>query len=263
MASSSFGRAEILEWWLNCKVFERTPDTFRDPSYINAVNNASAAGFVQVLDWWRNSGLPISYTSTALEQASSKGMIASLEWWKQASRHQGGYHIEGSENGPSSHRGRHPSPASRKPGTPDDTESLVPLRLKVGKSIVFATQNGREDVVRWWDESGIPYAHEDTVAKLASQNGHVEILQLWKELKGEKMIYDNQVLVGPTKHGHRDVLEWWKNSGLRVEYKTCDIEEAMEDSLGGEGEKEVREWWANNGLNLGGSTREWMKVKVL
>ena len=69
------------------------------------------------------------------------------------------------------------------------------------------------------------------------------------------MIFDNQVLVGATKNGHAGVLQWWKdagtNHGLKVEYKTCDIEEAMEDAVGGGGEGEVREWWGRNGLNLG------------
>ena len=47
-----------------------------------------------------------------------------------------------------------------------------------------------------------------------------------------------------------------------MEYKTCDIEEAMEDAVGS-GEGVVREWWAANGLNLGVGTGEWMRVKVL
>jgi hypothetical protein len=91
------------------------------------------------------------------------------------------------------------------------------------------------------------------------------------------MSYDNQVLVGPTKNGFVRVLEWWRRqtSGedwgwegkrLKVEYKTCDIEEALEDSVrlaGGEGEDEVRKWWARNGLNLGVGTSEWMEIKTL
>jgi hypothetical protein len=67
-------------------------------------------------------------------------------------------------------------------------------------------------------------------------------------------------------------LEWWKNfsrgedgrPGGRVEYKTCDIEEALEDSVGSEGTTfEVKKWWAQNGLNLGVQVSEWTKVKVL
>jgi hypothetical protein len=117
--------------------------------------------------------------------------------------------------------------------------------------------------VRWWVNSGIPFPHEDAVAKLASTHGHVEVLKVWHAVKGSKMIFDNQVLVGATKMGHVNVLEWWKLSGLRVEYKTCDIEEALEDGIEGRKGMEVRRWWARNGLNLGVGTSEWMKPKVL
>ena len=47
----------------------------------------------------------------------------------------------------------------------------------------------------------------------------------------------------------------------RVEYKTMDIEEELEDSLGDQ--TKVRRWWAENGLNLGLGTSEWMKVRYL
>ena len=148
-----------------------------------------------------------------------------------------------------------------------DDVTVVPrpahVRLKPGKSICYATQNGQTDVVRWWAQSGLPFPHEDTVAKLASTHGHVDILQLWHETKGSKMIYDNQVLVGASKSGHVAVLEWWKLSGLRVEYKTCDVEEALEDGDEGDRGMEVRRWWARNGLNLGVCTSEWMKTKAL
>ena len=101
------------------------------------------------------------------------------------------------------------------------------------------------------------------MAKLASTHGHVDILQLWHETKGNKMIFDNQVLIGASKHGNVDVLEWWKQSGLKVEYKTCDVEEALEDGNEGERGMAVRRWWAKNGLNLGVGTSEWMKTKFL
>jgi hypothetical protein len=78
------------------------------------------------------------------------------------------------------------------------------------------------------------------------------------------MIFDNQVLVGATKNGHDEILEWWRSSGLRVEFKTCDIEEALEDADPISGaEERVRRWWARNGLNLGVGPSEWMRVKVL
>ncbi|KAL8991793.1 MAG: hypothetical protein Q9169_007645 [Polycauliona sp. 2 TL-2023] len=207
---------------------------------------ASKSGFVHVLEWWRCSGLPLRYTDAALEQASSQGHIAVLDWWRGASH----YDDSSSSQG----EGLFASTTSDKAISIPDTERIPPLRLKVGKALIYAAQNGQTAAIRWWMSSGIPTVHEDAVARTASAHGHVNVLQLWMELKGEKMQYDHQVLVGPTKNQHVDVLEWWKMSGYRVEYKTCDIEEALEDSRGGAGEDDIRRWWAKNGLNLGVGT---------
>lgn len=253
-ASAVFGKVAVLEWW-------RTSPSFLTKEYhADALDGASKAGFVHVLDWWRRSGLPLRYTEAALEQASARGNIEVLDWWKAVSLH----HDDNADAdtityGPTT-RPQHAlthTPTTSAPPPP-------PLRLKVGKSLTFAAQSGQASTLAWWATSSIPYTHEETVAKTASSNGHVSVLSVWKSLKGEKMFFDNQVLVGPTKNGHAHVLQWWKGSGFRVEYKTCDIEEALEDCLGGgEGEKRVRRWWAKNGLNLGVGTSEWMKVKVL
>ncbi|RMZ74963.1 hypothetical protein DV737_g5587, partial [Chaetothyriales sp. CBS 132003] len=185
-ASLIYNSPAILQWWKDC------PAVIKKQYGPEAMDGASRAGFVEVLDWWLNSGLPLSYTEKALESASAKGHVEVLE------------------------------------------------------------------CIEWWEASGIPYSHEDGVTRLASQHGHVKVLELWHSFKGSKMIFDNQVLVGATKNGHAGVLQWWKDAsakyGLRVEYKTCDIEEAMEDAVGGGGESEVREWWGRNGLNLGVGT---------
>lgn len=228
-ASSVFGRIEILNFW-------NTSPSFLTKKYTaEALDGASRQGFVHVLDWWRRSGLRLVFTEAALEQASSQNHLDILEWWRN---------LAAQSNEPAG-------------------SEAEPLRLKPGKSICYATQAGHASVVRWWVRSGIPFGYEDTVAKLASTHGHVEVLKVWHELKESKMIFDNQVLVGATKMGHVDVLEWWKQSGLRVEYKTCDVEEALEDGIEGKKGEEVRRWWAKNGLNLGVGTSEWMKTKVL
>ena len=224
-ASAIYGNSNILNWW-------RDAPALPNKEYIaDAIDGASRAGFINVLEWWRSSGLELRYTERALEAASAEGRVSVLEWWKTASTS---------------------APASN------------PIPLKVGKSVLLAAQSGRADSLAWWDASGIPYSHAESVARIASTHGHVHVLELWRQLKGAKMIFDCQLLVGPTKNGHDNVLEWWRQSGLRVEFKTCDIEEALEDAdpvSGAEGR--VRRWWARNGLNLGVGTSEWMKTKVL
>jgi hypothetical protein len=237
--ASVFGKTEILEYW-------RTSPMFLTKEYsAEAIDNASRSGSIHALDWWYDSGLPLKYTEAALEQASSQGHIAVLKWWKE-------------------HSAYRTSPATPpSPSTPTPPELKRDLKLKVGKSITYATQAGCLPAIQFWVTSSIPFSHEDTIAKLASVHGHMHILDYWRKLRGEKMLFDNQVLVGPTKMGHADVLEWWKRSGLRVEYKTCDIEEALEDGVEGDRGEAVRKWWARNGLNLGVGTSEWMRVKVL
>lgn len=259
-ASAVFGKVAILDWW------KISPSFLTKEYSVEALDGASKAGFIHILEWWRSSGLPLRYTEAALEQASSRGNLEVLEWWRNAALLQ----CDQNEAVPNP-----PVPSTSEAGDTEDTatsrfsgpvQHLVhptPLRLKVGKSIVYAAQNGQVATLEWWVNSGIPTPHEETVARIASANGHVNILQSWKDCKGEKMQYDNQVLVGPTKNGHVDVLQWWKESAYTVEYKTCDIEEALEDSLGGSGEDRIRAWWARNGLNLGVGTSEWMKVKSL
>ncbi|KAL4896167.1 MFS general substrate transporter [Aspergillus ambiguus] len=224
-ASAIYGNPTILTWW-------RDAPSLPNKEYIaDAMDGASRAGYINVLEWWRTSGLELRYTERALEAASAEGRVAVLDWWKKASAS---------------------APVSK------------PIPLKVGKSVLLAAQSGRAASLAWWDASGIPYSHAESVARIASTHGHVHVLDFWYRLKGAKMIFDCQVLVGPTKNGHDNVLEWWRRSGLRVEFKTCDIEEALEDADPVSGaEERVRRWWAQNGLNLGVGTSEWMKTKVL
>ncbi|KAI9712790.1 MAG: hypothetical protein M1820_001412 [Bogoriella megaspora] len=264
-ASSVFGQPAILEYW-------RTSPSFLKQEYtVEAIDGASRAGFVHVLDWWHHSGLPLWYTEAALEQASSKGNIDVLEWWKKASR------TDESSNSPKTDGTVASSDGSIQTITSPSGPS--PLRLLPGKSISLAAQAGHLAVIKWWLDSGIPFPHEADVVRLASAHGHVDILDLWYHRKQhfQNMPIDNQVLVVATKAGHVEVLEWWatvargqmrgsggaRPRGVRVEYKTCEIEEALEDGVEGDRGDQIRRWWARNGLNLGLGTSEWMKTKVL
>ncbi|KAJ2903645.1 phosphopantothenoylcysteine decarboxylase [Zalerion maritima] len=229
-ASVSWARPSILEWW------KKSPSFLEKHYDHEAMNGASMLGHIQVLEWWRRSGLPLNYTDAALEQATIKGQLSVLEWWRDSAMQ-------------------------------DDR-----IILKPGKSLGLAAQYGNWQAIQWWDASGIPVALGDRVCKIASAYGQVEVLDMWRKLKGENMPYDYRVLNEPTKKGLINVLEWWKKfargqlPGLdgrthKVQYKTCDIEEALEDSIGDQ--KEVRRWWAENGLNLGLRTNEWMKTRSL
>ncbi|KAF4829597.1 hypotheticall protein [Colletotrichum tropicale] len=234
-ASAYFGRPDVLDYWKESKYFRGKHQQSYDAE---AVDGASKMGFIQVLDWWwRHSGLPLRFTEAALEQASGKGHLLVLEWWRDAAA---------------------------------QDERIV---LRPGKALLWAAQHGQVDVIKWWMASGIPIAHGDGVAKIASRWGQVGVLELWRKLKGDdKLTFDGEVLVQPTIHQHIGVLEWWRKfaygelDGMEgrkqhVEYRTCDIEEALEDSIGDQ--EPVRKWWASNGLNLGLRNVEWMRARCL
>ncbi|KAJ9151365.1 Phosphopantothenoylcysteine decarboxylase [Pleurostoma richardsiae] len=231
-ASAFYGRIEILDWWA------RSPSFLEKQYGTEAIDGASRNGYVHVLEWWRQSGLPLKYTEASLEQASAKGHLHVLEWWREASL---------------------------------QDPSIV---LKPGRALLSAAQWGQLDVIRWWEQSGITVGHEEQVCKMASRWGQVDVLELWRELRGDdKISFDVQILVEPTVYSHMHVLDWWKKyahaelpgmngrKAKKVEYKTMDIEEALEDSLGDQ--TKLRRWWAENGLNLGLGTTEWMKSRYL
>ncbi|SPO04838.1 related to SIS2 protein (cycle-specific gene control) [Cephalotrichum gorgonifer] len=233
-ASTYYPQIPMLEYWRDSKWFKRNRTYTHE-----AMDGASGSGNLQVLDWWlRDSDLPLKYSEVALEQASGNNHLAVLEWWRVAA-------------------------------TIDERVVLRP-----GRSIQYATQNGRLEVLRWWHTSGIPVCASDSVPTIASRWGHVEVLELWRQLKGdEKIQSEEDALIQATIHQYVDVLEWWKKfaagqlpgmngRGFKVEYRTCNIEEALEDSMGKDNER-VRQWWVNNGLNLGLRNMEWLLIRTL
>ncbi|RKF72679.1 putative phosphopantothenoylcysteine decarboxylase protein [Golovinomyces cichoracearum] len=255
-ASAVLGKTKILDWWL------MSPSFLSKDYTTEAMDGASKMGFIHVLEWWRRSGLTLKYTEVAMEQASAEGHIDVLDWWKQASMDRVYYPLR---------------PRTQSHNTGDDEshdviESQSSLPLLPGKSLLTAAQNNQARVLRWWEKSCIPIGHSESVARVASQYGNVNVLDVWLELKGEKMPFDSTILIDPTKNGHLDVLQWWKDlsrgncgrPGRTIQYKTCDIEEALEDSTRNEKTTlKVKEWWIQNGLNLGLQVQEWTRIKTL
>ena len=218
----------MLSWWK--RKLDTRPDLLHPPSAVSiseAIDGASRNGRVASLEWWVNSGLPFEYTETALELASAKNRLSVLDWWLAQSR--------------SGRLG-----ANR--------------ALKVGKVMDTASTAGHVQVLEWWANSQLEYKYDRQALYHASCNGKVEVLQWWLG-SGLQMIFDQEALTGATKFNRREVLEWWDKSGLPIQYRTCDIEEALEDALmGGEA---VREWWAMKGVNFRTNDKEWMKLQYL
>jgi hypothetical protein len=237
VVASEHGRVAVLRWWvrhigqpLQIDQQNLTFPAPTTPERAAAVDAAAGAGNVDVLTWWwaqrsrPGGGWSFECTEGALEGASRRGRLDTLSWFSER-------HVK---------------------------DALV---LRPGRAVDAASAAGRLDVLSWWARSGLELAYDRGPLRHASVHGRTDVLRWWAE-SGLQLVYDGpEVLVGATRHDQPGVLEWWDKSGLPVQYRLCDIEEALEDAIGG-GER-AREWWRRKGVNFNANDKEWMKMQTL
>jgi len=134
---------------------------------------------------------------------------------------------------------------------------------------IKASLHGRLSVLSWWKHGFehhpdlIPAPSPASISQAlhnASCHGKVEVLDWWLG-SGLQLIFDQDALIGATRHNRPEVLEWWDKSRLPLQYRLCDIEEALEDAIGG-GEA-ARDWWRSKGVDFNANDKEWMKLQNL
>ncbi|KAH8087854.1 hypothetical protein BXZ70DRAFT_955412 [Cristinia sonorae] len=224
ITASHHGQISALSWWQSMRVHH--PDLLPIPSrnsMIDIIDGASRNGQAASLDWWLHSGITLEYTEAALEMASAKNQIEVLQWWKD-------YSV--------SHN----------------------VHLKIGRAMDMASTAGHVEALEWWARSQLDFKYDRQAMYHASCHGKVDVLQWWLS-SGLQLIFDPDCLVGATRHNRPEVLEWWNKSGLPIQYRMCDIEEALEDAIGG-GEA-AREWWKKQGVDFNANDTEWMKLQNL
>ncbi|EJD08128.1 uncharacterized protein FOMMEDRAFT_164857, partial [Fomitiporia mediterranea MF3/22] len=188
---------------------------------------ASQYGRTCVLNWWKHAVdaqiLPKpspKSVSEAIDGACRNGERASLDWWV-ASKLPLEYSESALESASAKNR-VHILEWWKHSGLP----------LKIGRVMDMASSAGHVDVLSWWLHSSLEFKYDRTAIHHASMHGKVEVLQWWLE-SGLQMIFDQDALTLATRHNRPEVLEWWDRSGLPVQYRICDIEEALEDAIGG------------------------------
>lgn len=112
----------------------------------------------------------------------------------------------------------------------------------------------------WWATSGLTPRYSKAALFHLSKVGNVALLDWWKA-SSFPLAFDKEVLVIATRYGQTGALQWWLESGLEIEYRFFDIEEALEDSVAGK--EEAQKWWEKRGYKNVLSGSEWTKPRNL
>ena len=78
--ASANGKINILNWWLNASKNNNIELKYTE----KAINYASKHENIESLDWWINSNLALKYDSNAIDYASCGCKFKSLNWWIEA-----------------------------------------------------------------------------------------------------------------------------------------------------------------------------------
>ncbi|KAI9316137.1 hypothetical protein DFJ73DRAFT_881602 [Zopfochytrium polystomum] len=164
---SKTGRLEMLDFWRKSGVKLKYST--------EAVDDASARGDLAVLRWWEASGLRLKYTEKAIDQASCNHHLHVLNWWRSSR-----FTLEYSQ-----------------------------------AAIDSASRNGHAAVLQWWKDSGLELKYSAYAIDGATQSGHVEVLQWWMDSGLEIKclpVTVNEALSAVDSA----VAEWWLTVGLAM-----------------------------------------------
>ena len=132
LRASCSGRTDVLGWW---RAKNDIPKDYGD----DCIDEACRHGQLEVLEWWRSSGLPLQYTEAALENASARGHLHILGWWKHS-------------------------------GLPLKVGRVMDLASKSGHVDVLEW---------WRSQSGIEVKYDNGTLEHASRAGRVQVLEWW------------------------------------------------------------------------------------
>lgn len=165
--ASATGNIDFLNYWIK---------TGLNLKYsVEALVRASENGHVNVLNWWLASKLEMRYTENAMDWASMNGHIDVLIWW---------------------------------------LKSGLPLKYSEC-SMDWASERGNTEVLIWWKNSGLTLKYSGNSMYWASGNGHVNVLEWWYQFFPKKLQCNMEYLLAGNSY-QGTVVRWWARFGITL-----------------------------------------------
>lgn len=165
-------------------------------------------------------------------RASQYGRTTVLSWWKDVSE-------------------QHPNDVPK------------PKAASIADAVDVASRSGQIASLDWWMSCGHPFEFTEAALEYASVKNQIAVLDWWKQQHklNRVSLKIGRVMENATRHNRAEVLDWWDKSELPIQYRMCDIEEALEDAIGN-GDN-TRRWWRAKGVDFNANDKEWMKLQNL
>lgn len=245
---------ELLEWWLKNSTLSTSQLEYTTSVIDYLADSFSEDTCIKKLRWWFDSGLPLKYTNTAMDNASSRGYVKLLQMWKDS-----GHKLKYSKDSMDSASGNGKTNALQW-----WVESGLPLKYSES-AINSASGYNKINALIWWKNSKLPLKYDEFAMDEASQHCHLHILKWWKNSKLPLKYSENAIDELPTFNPNlidiknpkyndtinaiKATLSWWfkhgLESGLELKYTEKALKNLCKYSL-----CDVLELWKNSGYPL-------------
>lgn len=199
--ASRYGQTKVLDWWLANSSPNPPPAHFAPlptpnsvplpPFYRKydegALNQASWKGYIHVLEWWKDSGLPLRI-GDVMDWATIGGHISVLEWWKHSGQNTNIMHRD---------------------------------------ALCIASTRGKLEFLEWFRNSGLQLTYGNDILAIITKKNKPESLEWWAKsgLRIEYCISDIWEAIEDATTKVDGARDWWLARGVR--FDGLDSEEWM------------------------------------